>query len=79
MRSSLVPTRRLPVAAFLCAFFSHTYVGAQPQDPADDAHKTCNLNLDTQVLDRALEELVRQCDVQLIYPSEIAKGLSARP
>ena len=74
-----MPTRRLTVAAFLFAFFSHTYAAAQPQDPADDAHKTCNLDLDSQPLDRTLKGLVRQCDVQLIYPSEIATGLSAPP
>ena len=70
-------TRFLPVAAALCACLTSTPAGAQPQDPAGDAHKTCDLNLDDQPLNRALEELVGQCDVQLIYPSEIAKGLRA--
>jgi outer-membrane receptor for ferric coprogen and ferric-rhodotorulic acid len=77
MRRPLVPTKRITVAACLFAFLPHTHAGAQPQDPADDAHKTCNLNLDSQPLDRSLKQLVRQCDVQLIYPSEIAKGVSA--
>lgn len=65
------------MAAFLFAFFAHTYADAQPQEPTDDTHKTCNLDLDSQLLDRTLKELVRQCDVQLIYPSEIATGVSA--
>jgi outer-membrane receptor for ferric coprogen and ferric-rhodotorulic acid len=77
MRTPTVSTRLLPVAAALCTCFAQNPVGARPQDPAGDPLKTCDLNLDSQPLDRALAELIRQCDVQLLYPSEIAKGVSA--
>lgn len=77
MRTPTVSTRLLPVAAALCTCFAHNPAGARPQDPAGDPLKTCDLNLDSQPLDRALAELIGQCDVQLLYPSEIAKGLSA--
>jgi outer membrane receptor for ferric coprogen and ferric-rhodotorulic acid len=77
MRTPPVATRLLPVAAVLCACF-HTPVDAQTQDHADDAPKTCDLNLGRQPLERSLDQLIRQCDVELIYPSDIVKGVTAR-
>lgn len=77
MRTSSAVTRLLPVIAVVCACFTHGAAGARPQDLADDAHKTCVLNLERQPLERALEALISQCDVQLIYPSQITRGINA--
>jgi outer-membrane receptor for ferric coprogen and ferric-rhodotorulic acid len=76
-RTPAVATRLLPVAAVVCACL-HAPVDAQTQDRANDAPKSCDLNLERQPLERTLEQLIRQCDVQLIYPSDTVKGVIAR-
>lgn len=64
------------IAALCCALILGKSEAADRQ-PAEAAPLACNLRVEPQPLDAALQELARQCGVQLIYFSEITEGRRA--
>jgi outer membrane receptor for ferric coprogen and ferric-rhodotorulic acid len=60
-------------AAFLLVLALRAFDAAA----ADEASARCELDVSSQMLDGALQEVARQCDVQLIYFSGITGGMTA--
>ncbi|MET0659915.1 MAG: TonB-dependent receptor plug domain-containing protein, partial [Steroidobacteraceae bacterium] len=66
-------TTSIAAAATLIAYSLRTF-GA---DGAGDSGARCQLDVSSQPLEGALQEVARQCDVQLLYFSQITAGMTA--
>jgi outer membrane receptor for ferric coprogen and ferric-rhodotorulic acid len=66
--------RNLPWIAAVC-LVSVTHISKAATPPSDGTRTLCNLNVGSQELDGVLQEIARQCGVQMVYFSEITHGL----